>query len=78
MGAGWKSTADGDEDMSEFDLEFTCEDKLAEYLLSGDILPCEQCGCLGNESCGHEPYDDKWNCSLKWDLRCACCHVRDN
>ena len=63
---------------SAIELVSMTEDELSAWLLSGDIYPCEQCGCLGNDSCGHEPYDEKWNCSLKADLRCACCHVRDN
>jgi len=38
---------------------------------------CEQCGCTGNESCGHEPVDKEWLCALRPDMRCSCCHAKD-
>ena len=40
-----------------------------------DVPLCEECGCEGNMSCGHEPLDIKMLCALFDDLVCPCCHI---
>ena len=37
---------------------------------------CEQCGCTGNQSCGHEPLDKDLLCTiLQDDDTCGCCAI---
>ena len=37
-------------------------------------VPCSECGCLGNCSCGHAPYDKEICCTLDSFLVCGCCN----
>lgn len=39
-----------------------------------EVFACCECGCLGNEECGHETYGD--DCSLMPDGACPCCHAK--
>lgn len=36
-------------------------------------LPCQECGCIGNRSCGCEPVSEVWQCTLNEWLICRCC-----
>ena len=36
---------------------------------------CEECGCAGNSSCGHDPLDDEMLCALDEAGFCGCCKV---
>jgi hypothetical protein len=38
-----------------------------------DICPCESCGCIGNNDCGHECLDR--DCALDEEMICPCCNV---
>ena len=38
------------------------------------IPVCLECGCFGNQSCGHEPYNKKQLCSLDEVGFCGCCN----
>lgn len=42
-----------------------------------EVPACEECGCKGNESCGHSALDREWGCALYPDLRCPCCHIKE-
>lgn len=43
----------------------------------GHIIPCSLCGCIGNESCGHEPLGN--DCTLEEpELVCPCCLIDPN
>ena len=39
-------------------------------------VPCEECGCFGNASCGHEPVDKEMCCTLDSHMVCACCNSK--
>ena len=38
-------------------------------------MECEQCGCIGNMSCGHEWLDKKNWCTLDSLGVCPCCNI---
>jgi len=40
-----------------------------------DVVPCAVCGCLGNVSCGHKPYDEDKFCTLDDAGICPCCRI---
>jgi len=40
-----------------------------------EVVPCARCGCVGNESCGHEPLDSTVLCTLGADDVCGCCRA---
>lgn len=42
---------------------------------ANNVTPCQTCGCLGNESCGHEPLDPAKYCALTPALVCPCCEA---
>ena len=35
--------------------------------------PCESCGCIGNNACGHECLDQ--DCALNDMMVCPCCNI---
>ena len=41
-----------------------------------DACPCAECGCLGNESCGHKPVDMDQCCTLDDVMVCPCCNSK--
>ena len=43
-----------------------------------EVPACELCGCIGNESCGHEPLDKERLCALDALLICPCCRIDKN
>lgn len=40
-----------------------------------EVVECEKCHCKGNSSCGHEPLDKDWLCTLKPNGLCPCCDI---
>lgn len=42
-----------------------------------EVVECEKCHCKGNSSCGHEPLDKEWNCTLKPNGLCPCCDIEE-
>jgi len=41
-----------------------------------ELPPCDNCRCLGNCECGHEPLDSKNLCTLDHGF-CPCCTIED-
>jgi hypothetical protein len=44
-------------------------------MTNDNVVPCESCGCLGNQSCGHEIMDKDKCCALDHLLICPCCRI---
>ncbi len=44
--------------------------------VNAGACPCEQCGCEGNETCGHSPLNEEFMCALMpHNTICPCCHA---
>lgn len=43
---------------------------------NNEDVECVECGCIGNCSCGHEPYDKEKCCTLDSFLVCPCCNLK--
>ena len=43
----------------------------------GSAVPCAKCGCLGNSTCGHAPFDATKCCTLDAAEICPCCRQMD-
>lgn len=41
-----------------------------------DTPQCKICGCIGNNSCGHDCWDTKNNCGLNGLSICPCCVIK--
>ena len=39
-----------------------------------DDCPCQECGCIGNGSCGADCVDDEQACTLDSCCVCPCCN----
>lgn len=37
------------------------------------MVPCAQCGCMGNGECGHEVLNAEECCTLSSNMVCPCC-----
>jgi len=48
-------------------------DRAKDTAKNDEACPCEVCGCLGNESCGHDPLNPARCCSLDAVQTCPCC-----
>ena len=40
-----------------------------------DTHPCEECGCEGDNTCGHECLDSENECTVDEFIVCPCCNV---
>ena len=45
-----------------------------ENRMSEDDCPCQECGCIGNGSCGADCVDDEQACTLDSCCVCPCCN----
>ena len=43
------------------------------WAMAGLVPKCEECGCTGNTSCGHEPISTDVGCTLNDQMVCPCC-----
>lgn len=71
--ACWHSESPKHNSIDSYDIPAWCP--LVDY--KEPVVVCEECGCEGNESCGHEPVDPVWLCTLHPDMVCQCCKVKD-
>jgi len=48
-------------------------DRNADTARNDTACPCENCGCIGNNTCGHECLDN--DCALDEMMVCPCCNA---
>lgn len=63
------------EDLIEAHRRYMARDRTGEDRKNQEACPCEECGCEGNEECGHKCIDDARFCTLGSDCCCPCCHA---
>ena len=48
-------------------------DRKADAVSKFQECPCEECGCIGNNRCGHECLGQ--DCALDDMMMCPCCNI---
>jgi hypothetical protein len=64
------------QELIEVHKKYMARDKSKDKLVPEGIVPCESCGCIGNEDCGHECIDENEACTIREPFfTCACCYA---